>query len=151
VQVSIRGGSLHGEPPFSLDNSPSSMITTSSESTPYQTRFSNGTVEAIADVKEKDGGHSAGFGPHDLLEAALATCVNITVRMYADHHNIPLAGVTTKVGLTRPQPDEVLFYYEVAFEGDLTAEQKERLTNAAHSCPVRKTLSKKISFESATS
>lgn len=125
------------------------MITTSSEATPYRTKFSNGVHAAIADVAAKDGGGSFGFGPHDLLEAALATCVNITVRMYADHHSIPLRGVITKVGITRPQPDEVLFYYEVAFDGDLTAEQKERLTYAAHACPVHKTLSQKIRFESA--
>jgi len=125
------------------------MITTSSETTPYRTSFSNGVHQAIADVTAKDGGQSSGFGPHDLLEAALATCVNITVRMYADSHSIPLRGVTTKVGITQPQPGEVLFYYDVAFDGDLTPEQKEKLIHAAHACPVHKTLSQNIRFESA--
>jgi putative redox protein len=125
------------------------MITATSELTPYRTKLSSGTHESIADVGAKDGSAAAGFAPHDLLEAALAACMNITVRMYADHHSIPLRGVTTKVGLTHPQPNEVLFYCEVSFEGDLTAEQKEKLAHAANACPVRKTLSQKIRFESA--
>jgi putative redox protein len=124
------------------------MIISKSELAPYCTRFSDGTHEATSDVTPDKGGKHAGFRPHDLLEAALANCVNMMVRMYADHHRIPLAGVTTRVKLDRSVPDEVVFRYEVDLEGDLTPEQKLALQRAANACPVRRTLSKKIRFES---
>jgi putative redox protein len=126
------------------------MIVSKSERTPYRTRFSDGTHEGGADTTADKGGSHAGFRPHDLLEAALANCVNMSVRMYADHHGVPLTGVTTRVTLDRHLPDEVVFQYEVEFEGDLTAEQKRALVAAARACPVRKTLSKRIRFEPAT-
>lgn len=47
------------------------------------------------------GGGNQGFRPHELLEAALATCMNIHLRMYAANHGIELGEVTTKVTLDR--------------------------------------------------
>lgn len=123
------------------------MIRATSDLARYVTRFSDGKHEGISDVTTDKGGAHSGFRPHDLLEAALASCVNMAVRMYADHHAIPLKGVTTKVSLERSHPEEVVFRYEVALEGELTPEQKSKLIHAAGACPVRQTLSKRISFE----
>ncbi|HEX3104593.1 MAG TPA: OsmC family protein [Terriglobales bacterium] len=89
----------------------------------------------------------SGFRPHDLLEAALATCANISVRMYAADHGIPLRNVTTTVSLDKSHSDEVVFRYTVCLDGDLTEEHKDRLLQAVGACPVRRTLSRKISFE----
>lgn len=127
------------------------MISSTSESPHYRTRFSDGTHDGIADTTADKGGSHSGFRPHDLLEAALATCVNMAVRVYADNHGIPLAGVTTRVKLDRNVPDETVFQYEVELDGDLTPEQKHRLSLAANACPVRRTLSKTIRFESGVS
>ena len=113
----------------------------------YRTRFSDGEHESISDTTADNGGEYSGFRPHDLLAAALATCVNMTVRMYADHHGILLRGVTTNVSLDRTDPDEVVFRYEIELDGELTAEQQNRLSQAASACPVRKTLSRRIEFE----
>lgn len=126
------------------------MIICKSESPRYCTRFSDGAHEGLSDTTADKGGNHCGFRPHDLLEAALANCVNMTVRMYADHHGIPLVGVTTRVKLDRSLPDEVVFQYEVELEGELTSEQKQSLFHAAQACPVRRTLSKKIRFESGS-
>jgi putative redox protein len=126
------------------------MIRANSELTRYRTRFSDGEHQGTSDTTADKGGAHSGFRPHDLLEAALATCVNMTVRMYADHHGIPLAGVTTNVILDRTRPDEVVFRYEVGLDGDLTAEQQDSLLHAASACPVRRTLSKRIRFESGS-
>jgi putative redox protein len=71
----------------------------------------------------------------------------MAVRMYADKHGIPLAGVTTRVKLDRSLPDETVFRYAVELGGDLTPEEEERLLLAARACPVRRTLSKRIRFE----
>jgi putative redox protein len=123
------------------------MISATSQPARYQTRFSDGEHHCISDVPAEKGGQHAGFRPHALLEAALASCVSMTVRMYADHHAIPLHSVTAKVTLDRSHPDEIVFQYEVDVEGDLTPAQKNRLMHAASACPVRKTLSKRIRFE----
>jgi putative redox protein len=123
------------------------MICAKSELTPYQTRFSDGEHQGISDTTADKGGQHSGFRPHDLLEAALATCVNMTVRMYADNHAIPLRSVTTKVSIDRGIPDEAVFRYEVDLDGELTAGQKDKLWHAANACPVRRTLSKEIRFE----
>ncbi len=124
------------------------MIRATSDSARYSTRFSDGTYEGVADTTADKGGGGSGFRPHSLLEAALATCVNMTVRMYADNHNIPLAEVTTRVSLDRSVPDQTMFRYEVEFDGDLTPQQVEKLLETANACPVRRTLSKTIRFES---
>jgi len=126
------------------------MIEAVSEQPPFRTGFSNGTERATSDTTADKGGAGAGFRPHELLEAALATCVNMMVRAYADNHGIPLDGVTTTVEVDRSHPDETVFRYDIRFDGALSDEQKERLNRAAHACPVRRTLSKPISFVSRT-
>jgi putative redox protein len=126
------------------------MIRATSEPARYLTRFSDGDHQAFSDTTVDKGGEHSGFRPHDLLEAALASCVNMTVRMYADNHGIPLRAVTTNVRLDRTRPGEVVFQYEVGLDGDLTVEQQDRLLHAASACPVRRTLSKRITFECCT-
>jgi putative redox protein len=123
------------------------MICATSELTRYETRFSDGEHHGISDTTADKGGKHSGFRPHDLLEAALATCVNMSVRMYADANGISVRHVITNVSMDRSRPDEVVFRYEVVLEGELTPEQERHLLQAASACPVRRTLSKKISFE----
>jgi putative redox protein len=123
------------------------MICAKSQLARYQTRFTDGEHEGVADTTADKGGEHAGFRPHDLLEAALAACVNMSVRMYADHHGIPLRGVTAKVSLDRTDPGEVIFRYDLDLDGEFTDEQRNRLFQASRACPVRKTLSKRIRFE----
>ena len=126
------------------------MIVSTSETLPYLTRFSDGFHEAASDTTADKGGGNAGFRPHDLLEAALATCVNMTVRMCAERQAMPLRAVETTVRLDRSRRDEALFQYHVELEGDLSTAQKEELLRAAASCPVRRTLSNQIRFESSS-
>ena len=122
------------------------MIISTSESPQYSTRFSDGKHAGMADTTAEKGGSGSGFRPHELLEAALATCVNMTIRMYADNHGIPLQGVTTRVRLDRQGSEQAIFNYEVEFVGDLAPEHTEKLLRAAHACPVRHTLSGAIVF-----
>jgi putative redox protein len=123
------------------------MVRAASEPVRYQILLSDGRHEVVADTAAEKGGADSGFRPHDLLEASLASCVSMTVRMYADRHGIPLRGVITTVTMDRTHPEEVVFRYDVALDGDLTPEQERKLLLAAHACPVRRTLSKPIRFE----
>ena len=54
------------------------------------------------------------------------------------------SGVTTRVKLDRSLPGETVFRYEVQVDGELTLEQRHKLSLAANACPVRRTLSQKI-------
>ena len=44
-------------------------------------------IAASSDNTPDKGGKGAGFRPHELLEAALACCMNMSVRMYAESHS----------------------------------------------------------------
>lgn len=116
------------------------MIRATSLSVPHQTPFSNGPHSGIADVPVEKGGAGAGFGPHELLEAALATCVAITVRLAAEKHGFPLESATCEVRLDRSNPDAVTLNYDLTLLGPLSHEQIAHLRDAASRCPVTKTL-----------
>ncbi|MHB8070238.1 MAG: OsmC family protein [Desulfobaccales bacterium] len=123
------------------------MIIATSDAPAYRTLFSDGEHQAVADTTKEGGGNDAGFWPHHLLEAALATCINITLRKYAQQNTIPLSRAVTKVQLDRSRPEEAIFAYEVELQGDMTAEQREALLQAAGDCAVSQTLLRRISFK----
>ncbi len=123
------------------------MVTTHSEKTPYRTRFTIDGHEAFADASQEKGGGGAGFGPHALLEASVACCINIWLRMYADKRGIPLSGVAVKLRLNRQMPGETIFQYSVDLQGDLTEEQRRDIQRQIVACPVSQTLLKNISFQ----
>src|SRR5690349_16593639 len=100
--------------------------------------FTNGRQTASADVPPEKGGRGDGCGPHELVEAALATCMAITARKAAMEFGLPLHGVRAAVQIDRA--DGVALRYELEFDGPLTPEQTARLRAAVHDCPVARTL-----------
>jgi putative redox protein len=124
------------------------MIKAISEQPRYLSKFSNGRGTAFADVSEEQGGTGISFRPHDLLEAALATCINITLRVYAEKHGVPLENVSTTVTLDHTPANQSVFRYEVDLIGSaLTEEDRDKLRRIAQSCSVARTLSRPIRFE----
>lgn len=124
------------------------MIRATNEEPRYLNKFSNGNGTGFADVTEEQGGTGVSFCPHELLEAALATCINISVRMYAERHGVPLEDVTTEVTLDHGSITESVFRYEIELRGPrLTADQRDRLLAVAKGCSVRRTLSRPFRFE----
>jgi putative redox protein len=75
------------------------MIETKSTNQDYHCLLTNGKFTFDSDPPPSKGGLSNGLGPHELLEAALATCINITIRMTAKERNISLDYVSTQVDL----------------------------------------------------
>lgn len=122
------------------------MIRSNSLDVPYQTAFTNGSYAAVADVPVEKGGAGKGFGPHELLEAAFATCLTITVQMYAAEYGFPLEAARCEVRIDRSVPGTVTLNYTLAFDGPLTEEQSARLWEAAGRCPVARTLSGAIAL-----
>ncbi|MDL4773383.1 MULTISPECIES: OsmC family protein [Thermomonosporaceae] len=49
--------------------------------TPYQVQFRAGQNAGLADTVKDEVGGSVGLRPHELLEAALASCMTISARM----------------------------------------------------------------------
>jgi putative redox protein len=123
------------------------MIKATSERASYQTSFTNGQDVSMADTTSDKGGSDAGFRPDELLEAALASSMNMTLRMFAEKHSIPLTSVSTTVKLDQNYPDEAIFNYALELTGSLSASDRQLLAEAARSCPVMQTLSKKLSFQ----
>ena len=123
------------------------MITTQSKESRYLVQFTNGMQHADADVPPIKGGQGAGFGPHELLEASLACCINMWIRMKADQLGIPVGAISVSVSLKRDHPEQATFDYALNLEGPLSEDQRATLMEAADNCPVRHTLLKKLCFQ----
>lgn len=124
------------------------MITAVSQQSNYRVSFTDGVHTGLADTTEDKGGGNSGFRPHDLLEAALATCLSMWLKMYATNHGYNVSAVEANVSIDRSQPDETIFNYTLDISGDLAEGEQEKLLQVAKTCAVHKTLSKKISFKS---
>jgi putative redox protein len=122
------------------------MIECYSRETPFEADFTNGKHTGRADAPEEKGGREAGFNPRELLEAALACCLNIWLRVYAQKQAIPLEHIMASVTLDQQNSANAVFEYTLELQGPLTEAQRQELFQAAHSCPVHQTLSGKISF-----
>jgi putative redox protein len=121
------------------------MIRATSDGVPYRVTFTDGRFAATADTTALKGGGDAGFGPHELLEAALATCLTITLEKTARQHGMPLERAGATARLDRGRPGGPVLTYELEMVGALTDEQRRQLTEAAANCPVGKTLTGAIS------
>jgi putative redox protein len=117
------------------------MIRASNVKGTEQTRFTNGNHTSLADVPVEKGGHGDGFGPHELLEAALATCMAITARKYADKYALALDEVICELTLDRSDPGRMAVLYSIDLQGDLNYDQKRQVQEAVSNCPVYNSIS----------
>jgi len=122
------------------------MITTKSKSADYLVEFTDGTHTAECDAPSGLGGADAGFTPYSLLEASLAACLNITMRVYAKNHDIDLGDVATSVTLT-PDDAGFTFKYRVTLPEGMDPSVKKRVLAALKGCPIHGILGKPLSFE----
>ena len=96
-----------------------------------------------ADEETSKGGDDSGAAPHELLLSALGACTAMTVKVYAERKAWPLRHVRVKLNGGTGESGFVISR-QLILEGDLDAEQRQRLLDIADKCPVHKTLSGKI-------
>ncbi|AMK11953.1 OsmC family protein [Pseudodesulfovibrio indicus] len=121
------------------------MITTKSGKANFLTEFTDGTHTGVCDAPESKGGGDAGFTPLGLLEASLAACLNMTLRVYAQAHDIELGSVETLATLT-PGETGSTFEYSVKLPDTLSDRDRKRVLAALKGCPIHGLLNKPITF-----
>ena len=133
----------------------SEVVVTSQSNLRNEVRYGVGHA-FTTDEPINAGGEDAGPDPYTLLLAALGSCISMTVTLYARRKQWPLEQVTVRLRQNRihakdckecaQQNEGYVHRIEraVSFTGPLTEEQRTRLQEIAHKCPVHKTLSSPI-------
>jgi putative redox protein len=110
----------------------------------------------ITDEPVEAGGEDAGPDPYTLLLAALGSCISMTTMLYARRKGWPVERVHVRLRQQRIHAEDCdecehtkegfvhRIERSVTFEGNLTDEQRTRLQEIAHKCPVHKTLTSEI-------
>lgn len=105
----------------------------------------DGCHHLTTDEPEAVGGEGAGPSPHELLPAALASCISTQLVMYARTKGWELGDVSVDVAYDhRSTPRR--FEIEIAVGADLTPEQLARLDAVAAACPVRRAIENGAEF-----
>lgn len=114
----------------------------------YSIEIRSGTHSLTSDVAEKLGGGNAGFGPHELLEAALGACTSITVQMYANRKGWKLDSCDATVRFVREDKEAIVIERLIRLQGELDGEQRKRLFEIAEKCPIHEVLMRGAKIES---
>ena len=99
-----------------------------------------------SDEEVEKGGEDTGATPHELLLAALGSCTAMTLKVYAGRKGWPLRDVRVVLNAANAVGG-YLISRQVTIDGDLDAEQRQRLLEIADKCPVHKTLSGSITIQ----
>jgi putative redox protein len=113
---------------------------------PLQQKLTAGDLHFLADAEVSKGGSGTGPNPHEYLGAALAACTSMTLKMYAGRKEMKLENAIVTVDIER-HDDVETFSREIQLHGDLSAEEKERLLEIAHKCPIHKALAGQIQIK----
>jgi putative redox protein len=113
---------------------------------PLQQKLTAGDLHFLSDAEVSKGGSGTGPSPHEYLGAALAACTSMTLKMYAGRKEMKLDNAIVTVDIER-HDDVETFSREIQLEGNLSAEEKERLLEIAHKCPIHKALAGQIQIK----
>ena len=144
VMLSTEGEQLVGHLNISEDN--------------FTTAIQTKNHTFIADEPVSAGGNDFGPSPYEYLNAALAACTVMTLKMYAERKKWDLKEVFVYISHSRKHSEDLQMNLEtpkyldyinkkLKFVGNLDASQEERLKEIASRCPVHKTIASEVVFE----
>lgn len=138
-------------------NQPSAVIVQELKEGPYAQEVIVGKHKLFADEAIAYGGKDLGPSPYDYLLAGLGACTSMTLRIYADSHDVPLEKTIVRLthdkiyardcadcSLDTAKIDHIDRVIEL--QGNLTQKQRDKLLEIANMCPVHRTLTSKISI-----
>lgn len=117
----------------------------------FRTEIRAGIHSMVGDEPISFGGTNTGPTPYDFLLAGLGACTGMTLRMYADHKDLPLDETVVHLSHEKmhakdcdecESEDGKIDRIERTIEihGNLTDEQRDRMMEIADKCPVHRTL-----------
>lgn len=123
----------------------------------YLSHIYNPTLHIYGDEPLASGGSGLGLSPYELLLAAIGSCTALTIKLYAQRKGWPLKEVSVYLSHAKKHAEELNLDVEtmgkidhiskkLAFKGELTEEQIEKLAEIAAQCPVHKTVSSEVHF-----
>ena len=111
----------------------------------YQQSVSAGPHRLLADEPVSMGGADTGPAPYDFLLTALGACTSMTLRMYAELKGLPLTRVSVTLAHEKMEVEGQgkvdVITRAITLEGELTAEQQNRMLEIANRCPIHRTIS----------
>lgn len=126
----------------------------------FTTSIQTAKHSLIADEPESVGGDDYGPSPYELLNASLAACTTMTLKMYARRKKWDLQEVFVYLSHAKKHVEDMnedpenkkpsyidVLSKKLKLVGDLSEEQKERLKEIASRCPVHRTLVGDIKIE----
>jgi uncharacterized OsmC-like protein len=97
----------------------------------------------ITDAPPDNNGKGEAFSPTDLLATSLGCCMLTIMGIYAEKHGLDISG--TKTDITKIMGTDPRRVVEIVVEMTMprrnySEKEKKALENAAHTCPVAKSL-----------
>lgn len=128
-----------------------SVTVSESGNGPYGQFITTGRHVMGADEPEDLGGKDTGPDPYEFLLSGLGACTAMTLRMYANHKQLPLEKIEVRLRhLVRADKETVdKFERVITLHGPLSDEQRARLLDVAERCPVSQTLKRSSLIDSA--
>ncbi len=99
--------------------------------------------ELNTDAPKDNQGRGEGFSPTDLVATALGTCMLTVMGIAARTLNIDISGATATVEkeMTAAPPRRIeSLTVRIRVPQSISAENRQKLERAAHTCPVHKSL-----------
>lgn len=97
----------------------------------------NGRHTLITDEPELLGGTDEGPSPHELLPAALASCISTMLALYVQRRGWQVGDIVVDVEYDT-DTDPRTFDVTILLPDGLTDEQMARLAQVSQTCPVRR-------------
>lgn len=104
----------------------------------------------VTDAPVDNMGKGESFSPSDLTATSLGACMLTIMGIVAQRQNIDISGTTVRVEkhmITEPARRIGRLVVEFHIPNDLSADDRKRLENAAHTCPVHKSLHPDIQID----